>query len=156
MGFLALPFTPTDIHEALKDMGPLKVPGPDGFQAFFFHRYCCETVLKVLKGRQLPDGLNDTFITLIPKVPNPAKVTQLRPIGLCNVTYKLITKCIVNRLKCALPELISPLQASFIPGRQISDNIIIMKELLHTMRRKTGAKGWMAIKLHLKKAYDQL
>ena len=72
------------------------------------------------------------------------------------MAYKLITKCIVNRLKRVLPELISPFQSSFIPGRQITDNIIIMQELLHSMRRKAGAKGWMAIKLDLEKAYDRV
>ena len=113
-------------------------------------------VLPVLSGHPLPSALNDTFITLIPKVPNPETVTQFRPIGLCNVTYKLITKCLVNRLKKVLPDLISPIQSSFVPGRQITDNVIVMQEVLHSMRRKTGGKGWMAIKLDLEKAYDRL
>ena len=104
----------------------------------------------------MPSGLNDTFITVIPKVPNPEKVTQFRPIGLCNVVYKLITKCLVNRLKRALPDLISLIQSSFVPWRQITDNVIVMQEVLHSMRHKTGIKGWMAIKLDLEKAYDRL
>jgi len=89
-------------------------------------------------------------------VPNAEKITQFRPIGLCNVVYKLITKCIVNRLKGVLPDMISPVQSSFVPGRQITDNVIIMQEVLHSMRRKTGAMGLMAIKLDLEKAYDRL
>jgi len=55
--------------------------------------------------------------------------------------YKLITKCLVNRLKKALPNLIFPVQSSFVPGRQITDNAIVMQEFLHSMRRKTGVKG---------------
>jgi len=104
----------------------------------------------------MPPGLNDTFSTLIPKVPNAERVTQFRPIGLCNLIYKLITKCIVNRLKRVLPDLISPIQSSFVPGRQITDNVIIMQEILHSMTRKTGTKGWVAIKLDLEKSYDHL
>jgi len=140
-----------------------QAPGPDGFQAFFFQRYwsivegeVCGTVLQILRGQLSPADLNTTFITLIPKVPNPERVQQLRPIGLCNVVYKLATKCIVNRLKRILPELISPMQSSFIPGRQITDNIIVMQEILHTMRHKVGTKGWMAIKLDLETAYDRV
>ena len=55
-----------------------------------------------------------------------------------------------------MPELISPMQSSFIPGRQVTGNIIVMQELLHTMKRKVGTKGWMAIKLDLEKAYDRV
>ena len=102
----------------------------------------------------MPSGLNDTFLTLIPKVPKPERVAQFRPIRLCNVIYKLITKCIVNRLKQVLSDLISPIQSSFVPRRQIADNMIVMQEILHSMRRKTGATGWMAIKLDFEKAYD--
>jgi len=160
---LAMSFTKEDILFALKGMHPFRAPGLDGFQAFFFQRYwrlvkgeVCHTVLQVLRGLMFPSALNDTFITLIPKVPIPERVQQFRPIGLCNVVYKLITKCIVNRLKRVLPELISPMQSSFIPGRQITDNIVVLQELFHSMRRKSGTKGWMAIKLDLEKAYDRL
>ena len=104
----------------------------------------------------MPPGLNDTYITLIPKVPHPERVSQFRPIGLCSVVYKMISKCIVQKLKRVLPRLVSPIQSSFIPGRQITDNVIVMQEVLHSMRRKTGIKGWMAIKLDLEKAYDRL
>ena len=116
------PFSRQDIVTALKDMQPLKAPGPDGFHAFFFQRYwpvvhedVCNAVLHVLHGNPMPCGINDTFVTLIPKVPNPEKVTQFRPLGLCNVIYKLIARCIINRLKPALPHLISPMQSSFVP-----------------------------------------
>jgi len=156
-------FTTLEIQHALKEMHPLKAPGPDGFHAYFFQKYwhiveekVCKVVLQVLRGNHMPQGLNDTFLTLIPKVPNPERVSQFRPIGLCNVTYKLVTKFIVNKLKRVLLWLISPLQSSFIPRRQITDNVIVMQEVLHSMRRKTGTKGWMAIKLDLEKAYDRL
>ena len=160
---LVRPFSKDDVLLALQSMHPYRAPGPDGFQAIFFQKQwhivgddICSTVLRVLGGDRLPVGLNNTYITLIPKIPSPEKVIHFRPIGLCNVVYKLITKCLVNKLKRVLPKLISPMQSSFIPGRQITDNIIVMQEIIHSMRRKTGAKGWMAVKLDLEKAYDRL
>jgi len=105
-------------------MGPLKAPRPDDFQPFFFQRYwnlvgtqVWETVLDVLRGREILTGLNETFIELIPKTAHPEMVTQFGPISVCNVVYNLITKCIINRLKKILPKLISPVQSSFVLGR---------------------------------------
>lgn len=59
--------------------------------------------------------VNDTFLCVLPKVAKPKRVMQFRPIGLCNLTYKLITKIIVNRIKHLLPSLVSPNQSSFVP-----------------------------------------
>jgi len=54
-------------------------------------------------------------------VENPQIVTQLRPIGLCTVTYKEVTRVIVNRMKPILDRLIALIQNSFVPGKQIYD-----------------------------------
>lgn len=81
---------------------------------------------------------------------------QFRPISLCNVAYKTITKMITSRLRSCLQTLVGPAQCSFIPKRQSHDNIIIAQEIFHSMRSKGGKKGWMALKIDLEKAYDRL
>lgn len=60
------------------------------------------------------------------------------------------------RLKTLMSKLIGPAQASFIPGRLSTDNIVIVQEAVHSMRRKKGKKGWMLLKLDLEKAYDRI
>ncbi|KAK3193217.1 hypothetical protein Dsin_024527 [Dipteronia sinensis] len=58
----------------------------------------------------VPGELNKTFISLIPKIPSPTNMTQFRPISLCNTTYKILSKIIVQRIKPLLPNLVSPSQ----------------------------------------------
>lgn len=144
-------------------MSTLKAPGPDGYQALFFQKHwnlvadnVYQLVFDVPEGKGMPPHLNDTFLVLIPKVDNPELASQFRPIGLCNVIYKIITKCIVNRIKPMMPHLTSCTQTSFVPGRQITDNIVIVQEVIHTMRNKTGKTGFMAIKIDFEKAYNRL
>lgn len=84
-----------DVRKALFDMGPYKAPGPDRFQPIFFRRQW-ETMGQALFGfvKGLFEGkkdihkVNHTFLVLIPKIPKPDKLSQFRPIGLCNTVYK--------------------------------------------------------------------
>ena len=94
---------------------------------------------------------------LIPKVKNPEKISNFRPISLCNVIYKIISKVLANRLKQVLPNIISPTQSAFIPGCLITDNVLLAYETLHTMHyRKKGKEGYMALKLDVSKAYGKV
>ena len=104
----------------------------------------------------LPLHTNDALVVLIPKVVKPEKITQFRPISLCNVLFKTITKTMVEWLKPVMSKLIGPDQSSFIPGRLSADNIVVVQEAVHSMQRKKGVKGWMLIKLDLEKAYDRI
>ncbi|KAL4283361.1 hypothetical protein GQ457_16G031550 [Hibiscus cannabinus] len=80
-----------------------------------------------------------------------------RPISLCNVIYKAISKVLVNRLRPLMQDCISENQAAFIPGRLISDNIIISHELFHYMHSPgTSPSKGAALKLDIEKAYDHV
>lgn len=152
-----------EIKDALFIMGALKAPGLDGFHAMFYQSQW-ETIeaslyrfiKKCFQDPSLIDSINDTDVVLIPIIENPNSLRQFRPIALCNVIYKIITKVIANRLKPYMGDLISPTQCSFVSGRHSSDNVIIAQEIVHSMTNKRGKKGFMAIKVDLEKAYDRL
>lgn len=96
-----------------------------------------------LMGGGLDPKLNNTLITLIPKVEHPTSVKEFRPISLCSVVYKLVTKVAANRIRKVMPLLTLPFQSSFVAGRSITDNILITQEVIHSMRKKTIPRsGW--------------
>lgn len=116
----------------------------------------CKLVKDVFKNINLPSDLNSTLLVLIPKLENPTSLRMYRHISLCNVTYKTITKIIANILQTILHQLVGPHQTSFVPGRYIMKNIVVAQDIVHSMRKKTGPRGFMAIKVDLEKAYDRL
>ena len=155
-------FTRQEVDLALKEMAPLKAPGPDGMPPLFFQSFwpligddVSKAVLDCLHSCYIPKEFNYTYVTLIPKVKNPVKIAEFRPISLCNVIYKLISKVLANRLKPLLPSIVSENQSAFQAGRVITDNILMAFETLHYMKtQQTGSTGFMALKLDMSKAYD--
>jgi hypothetical protein len=106
---------------------------------------------------RMPEGVNDTAIVLIPKVAHPERLTEYRPISLCNVIYKVVSKCLVNRLRPLLEELVDENQSAFVPGRLITDNVLIAFECLHAIQQgNTDRNNFCAFKLDLAKAYDRV
>ncbi|CAB4309818.1 unnamed protein product [Prunus armeniaca] len=157
-------FTTNEVKHALFQMHPSKAPGLDGMSPFFFQKYwdvvggeVTSAVLDFLwTGRLLPK-LNFTHVSLIPKVKDPTNMTQLRLINLCNVIYKISAKVLASRLKLILNDVIGVHQSAFVPGRMISDNLIVAFEVLHHMHNRTSGKlGFQALKLDMSKAYDKV
>lgn len=161
---LTKPFEAEEVSNALFQIGPLKAPGPDGFPARFFQKNwdvlrddVVKGVLGFFDNGILPEGVNDTVIVLIPKSKDPQSLKDYRPISLCNVLYKVISKCLVNRLRPLLDEIISETQSAFIPGRLITDNATIAFECFHKIQHsKHMHNTHCAYKLDLAKAYDRV
>jgi len=106
---------------------------------------------------QFPPSLNSTNIALIPKGTEQKTMKDWRPIALCNVLYKLLSKVLANRLKKVLYKCIADSQSAFVPGRSILDNTLVAIELVHYMKTKTkGKEKSVALKLDISKAYDRI
>ncbi|KAL3507257.1 hypothetical protein ACH5RR_032639 [Cinchona calisaya] len=97
--------------------------------------------------------INSTIITIIPKIPNPSKIQDYRPISCCNIIYKCYSKVLAQRLKRVLSGLVNNTQSPFMAGRSISDNILLMHDIVRGYHKRDG-KPRCAVKVDLMKAYD--
>jgi hypothetical protein len=161
--YLSVDFEEIEVYNAIRDMKSMAAPGPDGLPALFYHTYwdiigkdVINAALNILNHNGDPSQFNHTHICLIPKVNNPSAASEFRPISLCNVTLKIVTKTLANRLKSILPDIISPNQSAFLQGRLITDNTLIAHEIFHYFSHSSSKKGFVGIKTDMAKAYDRV
>lgn len=143
-----------EIGTAVFAIGSNKALGPDGFNGKFYrefwvtlkedivtmvHHFFQECVLSAL--------ISETTITLVPKLEAPLRLKDFRPISLCNVLYKTISKILTNRIRPILSRFISDNQCGFLPGRSMIDNIVLALEMTHLVAQKHRENGVAALKV---------
>lgn len=161
----SLGVTPTkeEIKEAIFSFKPLKAPGPNGLHPFFYQKYweavgpsVINMCGKIFRDGQILEKVNETHICLIPKKKGANDLKNFRLISLCNTTYKIITKIIINRLKPQINDIIGSCQTSFLKNKQVGDNAIIVQENVSHFNKMKGKNLKMIVKIDLEKAFDKL
>ena len=158
---LCAPFSEQEVNKAVFEMEHNKAPGPNGFPAEFY-QFFQETIKGDLmqlfydfhQGTLPIHSLNFGVITLLPKKADASRIQQFRPICLLNVSFKIFTKVLTNRLSLVANKVIRPSQTAFIPGRHILEGVVILHETLHEMHRKKNSG--VILKLDFEKARDMV
>lgn len=121
-----------EVKEAVFSISGNSTPGPNGFSADFYQKCwsivgkdVVDAVIQFFEGAYLSRSFTATSIVLIPKKENPICWADYRPISLCNVSNKIITKLIMAQLTPLLPDIIAPNQSGFIQGRLLSDSFLL-------------------------------
>lgn len=151
-----------EIKEVVFSINKESAAGPNGYSSLFY-QYSWEIITLDLldaiqdffNGRVISTGITSTSIILIPKKAEAKEWKDFRPISLCNVINKILTKVMSSRLNKILPRIISASQSGFTPGRDIGDNILLAQELIQNIDRKTRG-GNAVLKLDMAKAYDRV
>ncbi|GKV49607.1 hypothetical protein SLEP1_g56348 [Rubroshorea leprosula] len=158
---LEAPFKEEEVKQAVWSCESSKAPRPDGFNFKFI-----KEMWEVIKGDilgfvddfqkhgKLVGGVNSSFIVLIPKVDNPQKIEEFRPISLVGVMYKVIAKLLAHKLSSILNGVIGENQMAFIGGRQLANSVVIVNETIDEAQK--GKKAGFIFKLDFEKAYDKV
>nr|XP_027124187.1 uncharacterized protein LOC113740870 [Coffea arabica] len=158
---MAVP-TAEEIREVVFAMEVNSAPGPDGFGVGFYQ--VCWSIIKddlvaaisvFFQGVGQPRGWSSALLVLIPKVEGACQWRDFRPISLCNVNSKIISKILATRLNKVLPQIIAPWQTGFVPSRGITDNILLAQEMAQDLDRRLKDPN-LILKLDLEKAYDRV
>ena len=150
-----------ELKIVMEDMEEDKALGSSDFNAKFIkvrweivHKDLLKMVLKYQQYERIGGSTNSAFLVLIPKEKYVVTFDRYRPISLCNIGYKIITKIMENRLKTIMLRIIPENQGSFIKGRRIWDNIILVQEEIHSILK--NHENGMVVKLDLANAFNRV
>lgn len=158
---LGAPFTVQEIESVVMSLGKNRASGPDGLPSEFLQnnwKDLKDQVIQIIMGFgnntvDLTD-INRANVVMIPKIDSPREVGDFRPISVINVIPKLIYKILARRLAVFLHDLISPFQTAFVKNRQISENFISTREVLHHISKTE--RPAVFVKYDFKKAFDSI
>lgn len=144
-------------------LGPHKVAGPDGFNSKLlqdqwgvFGPAIIQEVNQFFSTGRMGKGVSRSNLILVPKIEDLTRVGDFRPISVCNVLYKIVSKLLERRLKPFISGLISPSQSAFVPGREIAENVLLLREILHSFNSKNYSNSEFCLKVDLSKDFDRM
>lgn len=150
-----------EVTKAVNQLSSGRAPGIDGIPAEFYKTFwgiIGRDFLQVLqesyKAKVLPKSCQRAVLSLIPKKGDLCLLKNWRPVAVLCSDYKILSKCLANRLKCVLDVLIQKDQTYCIPKRSIYDNLFLMRDIMDYARIYNVDFG--VLSLDQEKAFDRV
>lgn len=151
-----------ELKEVVFVMSPMSTAGLDLITTLFLQKCwhilkhdLLEVLIAFISSLMIPKHFSHSHTFLLPKVSNPIKMREYRPISLSNITSKIFSKFVCYILSSMLLGLIFLNQSGFVKGRNISENIFLSQEVIHYIRKPIIGSNIIII-LDMEKAYDRI
>lgn len=158
---LVQPFCLEEVRTVVFDLKHNKAPGPDGLPGEFYVKFwdlikndLLDLINDFQSGTLDTERLNFGIITLVPKCKDAAQIQKFRPICLLNVSFKILTKVLRNRIDNVMAYIISRNQTAFLKNRFILEGVVILHEILNSIHQKK--QSGILFKIDFEKAYDKV
>uniref|UniRef100_A0A9J8CAK8 Reverse transcriptase domain-containing protein n=1 Tax=Cyprinus carpio carpio TaxID=630221 RepID=A0A9J8CAK8_CYPCA len=161
INFLSQDFTILELHKALKGFKKGKSPGADGLPLEFYLTFwdiLAHELLAVFNNLETLDRLPDSFrigiVSLLYKKGDRTDLKNWRPITLLNLDCKLFSKILATRMSTVLEDVIHPDQACAVPGRKITDSLVLIRDTICYARDRNIRL--VVLNLDFEKAFDRV
>ena len=146
--------TVEELTVAVKQLSAGRSPGVDGLPAEFYQHFWTdlgqdfyEVVLECLKTGLLPTSCRRAVLSLLPKKGDLGLLQNWRPVSLLCVDYKILSKCLANRLKCHLDSVICKDQTYCVPERTIMDNLFLLRDVIELSLMNNDRLGILSLEI---------
>jgi hypothetical protein len=146
---LVAEFSEKEVRDAIFQMKHNKAPGSDGFPAEFYQVFWSLIKNDLMAmfcdfhvGNLPLFCLNFGIITLLPKAKETQKIQQYRPICMLNVSFKIFTKVLANRLMSVACRITKPSQSAFLPERYILEGVVVLHETINELKIKKAKRPY--------------
>jgi len=150
-----------EITQAVNQLSSGRVPGIDGLPSEFYKQFwdllkddLFDVFKSSYKRKELPTSCKRAVLSLLPKKGDLGLLKNWRPVAILCTDYKILAKCLSNRLKMYLEHIVNDYQSYCIPNRTIMDNIFLVRDVIDIAKRGGDNIGIIAI--DQEKAFDRV
>ncbi len=150
-----------ELTDAVKQLSSGRSPGIDGITTDFYHYFWnvlgqdfYEVVKECFENGFLPSSCRRAVLSLLPKKGDLGLLKNWRPVSLLCTDYKILAKCLANRLKRYLDTIIHSDQTYCVPERSIMDNLFLLRDAVDLSFKENINMGFLSI--DQEKAFDRV
>lgn len=156
------PFDAREIKSTIRKLNTGKAPGIDGIPSEFYQEFSEEVAPILTKlynyffdyPGKMTISQRTAIVTLLPKNGDRELLKNWRPVSLLCADYKIMTKALAQRVTACLPTIIGTQQTAAIPGREIFNNLNLIRDIIEYAKNKN--KTFYLVNFDQEKAFDRL
>jgi len=156
--------SPKNVAVAIESLTRGSTPGADDMSLDFFLEHV-DLVAPLLSklfasvlatGQMTPSMCRATLSPLYKDKGSPHDRAMYRPVSVTTIPYRILAKCIAQKLNAAIPQLVGDPQTGYVVGRTYDENVRVVRQTAHDINHHRPHDGGIMLMLDNAKAFDRL